>query len=260
MHRTLRWTPLALALSACDPPPAVVNPMPTPTIPDVHDAQALVHAMHDRYAGSWYRTVSFTQQTTRVAPDGTESVETWREWLAVPGRLRIEMGQPEEQRGAIYASDSLFIIRAGQVARRIAQRNPLLLLGFDVYGQPPERTLEMIEAEGFDLSRFHRTTWQGRPAFVVGAAEGDSASKQFWVDAERLVFVRLLEPAPNNPARISDTRFNRYERLGGGWIAPEVEVLVGGKRVFFEEYSDIRADVDADSSLFVPERWTTARH
>ena len=259
MHRLLRWTPLALALAACDPRPIPVDPVPGPVTP-VADAPALIHAMHARYAGSWYRTVSFVQQTTRVAPDGTESVETWREWLALPGRLRIEMGQPEEQRGAIYAGDSLYIIRAGQVARRTAQRNPLLLLGFDVYGQPPERTLEMIEAEGIDLSRFHRATWQGRPAYVVGAAEGDSASKQFWVDAERLVFVRLLEPAPNNPARISDTRFNRYERLGGGWIAPEVEVLVDGRRVFYEEYSDIRPGISLDSSLFVPERWTSARH
>lgn len=260
MRRSLRWTPLVLVLAACDPPPQVpAAPAPVPAR-EAHDAQALVHLMHSVYADTWYRTLSFTQQTTRVAPDGTESVETWREWIAIPGRLRIEMGRPEEQRGAIYAGDSLFIIRAGQVARRTAQRNPLLLLGFDVYGQPPERTLEMIEAEGFDLSRFHRTTWQGRPAYVVGAAEGDSTSKQFWVDAERLVFVRLLEPAPSNPSRISDTRFNRYERLEGGWIAPEVEVLVEGKRVFHEEYSDIRAGIRLDSSLFIPEQWTSARH
>ena len=99
------------------------------------------------------------------------------------------------------------------------QRNPLLILGFDVYGQPPERTSTILAEEGFALDRFHTDTWQGRPVYVVGAAPGDLKSRQFWVDAERLLFVRLLQPTGTGGERTTDIHFNKYERVGGGWIA-----------------------------------------
>lgn len=226
----------------------------------IDDAESLVAAMHARYDGRWYRTLTFTQRTVRTPPNAPASEETWLEYGSMPGKLRIEMGPAAEQRGAIYAGDSLFIIRGGQVAARRADRNELMTLGFDVYTQPVAATLQQMREEGFDLTRFHRNTWQDRPAYVVGAAEGDERSKQFWIDAERLVFVRMLEPVPGDSTRVQDVRFNRYRPEGGGWIAPEVEVLVGGQRVFFEEYSDVRTGMALDPSLFDPDRWTQAVH
>lgn len=252
MPRSLSLLPVLL-LAACAP--AATRGGWTPGI---NDAETLVQAMHDRYAETWYRTISFTQATTRVSPDGVESTETWREWGSIPGKLRIEMGPEEEQRGVLFSGDSIFVFQGGRLMRRTAQRNPLMLLGFDVYRQPVETSLEMMTDEGFDLSRFHRATWQGRPAYVVGAAEGDSTSKQFWIDAERLVFVRMLEPSQADGGRVADTRFNRYERAGGGWVAPEVEVWVQGRRVFHEVYSDVRVDIPLHESLFDPARWTSA--
>jgi hypothetical protein len=52
----------------------------------------------------------------------------------------------------------------------------------------------------------------------VGAAAGDSTSRQFWIDKERLYFVRSLEPSPQNPAVTMETRFEKYQVMGGdGW-------------------------------------------
>jgi len=216
------------------------------------DAESLVRAMHGRYEGRWYRTLSFTQRVIR--PGRPE--ESWDEWGAMPGRLRIEQGNG---RGAIFANDSTYVFAGDSVVRRIGQRNDLMTLGFDVYAQAPERTLQVLREDGFDLSRFRADTWQGRPAYVVGASSpADSTSKQFWVDAERLVFVRLLDPIPNQPGRAQDVRFDRYEPLGNGWIAPEVNIFVGGQNVFQEIYSDIRIDMPLDPSLFDPGRWKTA--
>jgi hypothetical protein len=221
------------------------------------DSQSLIQAMHDRYAGSWYRTLAFTQKTTFSPPGRPVRVETWEEYGALPGRLRIERG---EGRGVIYSGDSVFVFAGDSLVRRQKGRNELMTLGFDVYAQPPEATALQLAEHGFALDRFHRAEWQGRPVYVVGAAEGDSRSKQFWVDAERLVFVRMLTPVPNDSTRVQDLRFNRYERAGGGWIAMEVEIVEGGQRVFHEEYSNLRVNLPLDPSLWAPDRWREARH
>ena len=215
------------------------------------DAPALITAMHDRYADTWYRTLYFTQATSQMRPDGSVSVETWREWMALPGRLRIEMGDPEAGNGALFANDSTYGIRGGALAGSRAGRNDLLTLGFDVYGQPAAVTLAAMEADGFDLGAVRMDTWEDRPAYVFGSP----ATKEVWIDAERLVFVRLVEPLPQNPEATQDVRFTDYEPLDGGWIAPTVEVWVGGQKVFWEVYSDIRTGFEADASLFNPTDW-----
>ena len=219
-------------------------------------AADLIGAMHARYDGSWYRTLFFKQRVLRTRPDGTRPPEeVWWEWAEIPGRLRIDLGAENSGNGVIYRADSLYVFRDGALVRAEAERNALLILGFDVYGQPPARTLAVLAEEGFDLSRMHETTWQGRPAYVVGAEAGDERTKQFWVDQERLVFVRLLEPLPQDSTRIMDIRFDAYEPLDGGWIAPLVVFLIDGREVMREEYFDMVADPTLPPGVFDPAGW-----
>jgi outer membrane lipoprotein-sorting protein len=210
----------------------------------------VVRAMHDKYQSTWYHTLTFTQKTTRRTPADTMVVETWYESAAVPGRLRIDIAPRPGGRSIIFANDSIFVTRGDSVLRRVAGRYPLLILGFDVYGQSPERTMEVLRAEGFNLAPVHEDTWKGRKVYVVGANAGDLRSKQFWVDKERLLFVRLLEPSRADSTKMDDTRFDDYQRLGGGWIAPTVESYSGGKLVQREEYRDIKADPALPDGLF----------
>jgi hypothetical protein len=223
----------------------------------ITDAESLIRAMHGRYEGRWYRTLSFSQKTTRTPPGRPAVEDTWLEWGAMPGRLRIEF--VNQGGGAIYANDSSYVFgRDGQVTARRGERNDLMTLGFDVYAQAPEITLAQLREAGFSMAPVRTDSWQGRPVYVVGAAAGDTTTKQFWIDAERLVFVRMLDPVPNRPGLVQDIRFNKYQPLGGGWIAPEVEIVVQGQRVFHEAYSDIRHDIPLDPSLFDPARWSSA--
>jgi hypothetical protein len=218
--------------------------------PSITSAESLVRAMHDRYAGSWYQTLSFTQATTRTFPNDSTHTEVWREWAALPGRLRVEMGEPAEGRVAIYARDSAYTLQHGRVVRRTDRMNPLLTVGFDVYRQAPERTLNQLRRQGFDLSRFHVDTLEGTPVYVIGAERGDTTRKQVAIQAERLLFVRWLDPSPTQAGAMQHIWFRRYEPLQGGWIAPEVEILVGGRRVFHQVYSDIRANDALDAGMF----------
>jgi hypothetical protein len=247
----------AVSTAAAVPPPGEGG-LPAAD-PVIRDGETLIRALHARYAAHWYRSLSFKQTVIRSGAAADRPPEIWVEYAEIPGRLRIDFDGGASGNGVLYLGDSLYVFRADTVARRLAQRNPLMLLGFDMYVQPPEHTLEVLRAEGFDLARFHQTEWQGRAAYVVGADPGDLTSPQFWVEAERLLFVRLIQPAGPDRTRTSDIRFNRYEPIAGGWIAPEVVFLLDGEEVMREKYFDMEADVDLDPRLWDPARWGEMR-
>jgi hypothetical protein len=43
---------------------------------EIRSGEAVLKAMHDHYATSWYDTLTFTQKSTTYNPDGTTKVET----------------------------------------------------------------------------------------------------------------------------------------------------------------------------------------
>ena len=219
------------------------------------DGRQIIRAMHDRYAGAWYRTLSFVQRNTATRPDGTTEHSVWREYAALPGKLRIEFTPADSGNGILFVNDSQFVFHADTIASASAFIHPLMVLGFDVYFDAAERTVARLERLGFDLAAVRDGTWQGRPAYVVGAK-----GRRFWVDRERLVFVRLLEPGQRDTTRTSDIRFNKYQPAGGAWISAEVAFLVDGRERWLEEYTEIRTGDALPDALFDPRRWATARH
>ena len=222
----------------------------------------VLEAMRARYEGKWYRNVTFVQDITERRPDGTMAPGgAWREWLASPGKLRIEFLPADSGNGALFTNDSQYVLRADTILRARPFIHPLLVLGFDVYAQPVDKTIAALTGGGrrFDLAVLSEATWESRPVWVVGAKAGDLHSRQFWVDKERLVFVRMLEPAPQDTTKTSETRFSKYYPLAGGWMAPEVEFLLDGQRVFFEEYRDVQANVAIPAALWDPRQWKATR-
>ena len=226
--------------------------------PSVNSGESLVKEMHARYAASWYPSVTFTQKSTTYNPDGTTKVETWYEAALLPGKLRIDIGPPSAGNGYLLVDGNVTVFKDGQVKANIPQVNMLLVLGFDVYKQAPEATLAIARKEGFDAGKFHEDTWEGKPVYVFGAEKGDLKSKQFWVEKDRMLFVRLLEPDRNDPNKTQDIRFADYRKLGGGWIAALVEVYADGKKVFSEEYTEINGDAKLDPAVFDPRQFTSA--
>jgi len=242
---------------------STTTPAPAPpsrTVSRYANGGDVIEAMHARYAGKWYRTLTFQQKTSRLLPNGTWRVETWYEAMRIPGRLRIDFDPVSAGNGVLYARDSQFVVQNGRPLRGDPGINPLLLLGFDVYTATVAHTTARLRREGFDLSKVHETTFQGKPMIVVGARKGDYNRKQFWIDKEKLLFVRMLEPTPRDTTKMQDIRFVNYERRGNAWIAPRVEIWSEQKLVFYEDYEDIRVDVPLDDALFIPSRWKTARH
>ena len=223
----------------------------------IQNGEALIRAMHDRYQNNWYETLTFTQKSITHKPDGTTSSEAWHEALMLPGKLRIDIGPLSDNNGIIFADGTITQFRAGKVAATQPFVHMLLVLGFDVYRQPVQTTIEQAKGQGFDLSKLREDTWQGEPVYVVGADKGDLKSKQFWIEKKRLLFVRIIGPDRRDATKTTDTRFVDYRKTSPGWVATGVEMCVDGKEVFNEEYSDIQVNPKLDPAVFDPKQFTS---
>lgn len=223
---------------------------------DIKNGKDLLAAMHKKYVGKWYKTLTFVQKTTTFKPDGTTSVETWYEAMQIPGKLRIDIAPLEKGNGIIFADSKVFSFRDNKNVGSRELVHPLLALGFDVYGQPVEKTVEQVSSFKIDMSVIHTEKWQGRDVYVVGAKKGDEKTPQFWVDKKNLYFVRLIEVKGKNNS-VHETQFNKYQKIKGGWVSPEVIFFVDGKKTLTEDYSDMQADISLSESLWNPNEWQT---
>jgi outer membrane lipoprotein-sorting protein len=231
--------------------------LPFTSYAKITNTNDLIAAMQKKYGKSWYKTATFVQETTNIAPDGSSRVETWYEAMSVPGSLRIDFTPTSEGNGILFTDGKIYVFKNGKIENTRPFEHPLLILGFDIYRMPAAEVTTKLQALKFDLPQFREDTWQGRPVYVVGAKAGDLHSPQFWIDQENLYFVRMLGPAGKDGTQTQETQFNKYQKLGGGWIAPEVIFMIDGKIVTTEKYSQIRSDMNLDPKLFDPQSWTT---
>lgn len=252
----------ALALGACARQAQVEStPAPAPPTrdPGITSADMLFESMRARYADRWFRNITFVQTSTYFRPDGSTSrVEAWYEAAALPGRLRIDLGDLARKNGVLYRSDSVYQVQNGEVTDRRAGNNPLLVLAFDVYVQPTARSLEQLRRLRFDVGILHMDSLAGKRMYVVGAGPRDSTTNQFWIEADRLLFTRLIQT--DERGRTQDILLEKYAQHGGGWVAEVVRFLRDGRLYFLEEYAQVRVNTALDDNLFVPERWSSATH
>src|SRR5256885_16996446 len=76
----------------------------------------LVTAMHKKYDGKWYKTLTFKQITTNYKPDGTGETSTWYEAWNSPGMLRIDFEPFDKHEGGLFAGGKLLSYRHWKVA------------------------------------------------------------------------------------------------------------------------------------------------
>ena len=160
---------------------------------DAKTGEEVITRMHDKYAGKWYKTLTFVQKTTNYKPDGTSTSEMWSEAMSVPGSLRIDFLGSKTGDGILFTNGQIFGWRDGKAGPGRPFVHPLLVLGFDVYQQPATTTIAQVKAMGIDLSQVHEEKWMGRSVYVVGAKQGDLKVPQVWVDKKGLYFVRLFQ-------------------------------------------------------------------
>ena len=223
----------------------------------ITNGEDVVKAMHKKYEGKWYKTMTFVQKNTQWGRDGAVTNSIWYEAMSLPGKLRIDFDPLESGNGMMFLDGNQHNFRDGKLANSTPRVHDLMVLGFDVYGQSVEKTVEQLKSLKYDLSVLSEGSWEGRGVWIVGAKAGDAKSPQFWIDKDRLLFVKLIRPAGPNGDATQEIQFNKYfEAKGGGWVSPEVVFLVNGNKVFLEEYTEVRTGVKLDSNLFDTGKWS----
>ncbi|HEY2805522.1 MAG TPA: hypothetical protein VGI92_06635 [Gemmatimonadales bacterium] len=226
----------------------------------VTDGRAVLAQMHDHYAGKWYNTLTFQQKTDINRRDGTHEVQTWYESLKGPHWLRIDQGLPSLGNGVLYSSDSVYLMRGGQLTRAVNVGNPFIPLIMGVYLQPVDRTIADLAPYHFNLDQMHRGELDGRPVYVVGTEDPvDSISPQFEVDTERLILLRMRVGFGPPGSPLADAHLMNLVETGGGWLATKVAIANGGN-MQTEEYADWHTRMDLSDALFDVHQWTTAPH
>jgi hypothetical protein len=218
----------------------------------------VISMMHDKYEGEWYKNFTFTQETIFYGRnDEVVRTQTWYEAMSLPGKLAIKFDTKDSGNGILFNNGTQHGYVDGDKIQEFETVHDLLLLGFDIYHQSVDSTASQLTRNGYDLKAMYKDTWQGRNVYVVGVTKADSTKQQFWIDAERLVFVRNITIGRQNT--IQEVQFNNYEKLGNGWVAPEVIFKANGMLGLVEKYSDMKIPETINPNIFDPEKFVEAK-
>jgi hypothetical protein len=202
---------------------------------ELSTAKGLIDKMYNTYKDTWYRTITFTQQTEFFQNGTKQREETWYEAMDMAsGALVIKFNSMTSGNGMIFRNDSLLSYADDKLRMKSPKVHELIVLGFSVYTSPPDSTLSKLKAAGFDLAFFAKEDYDSRPHYVVGNPE----KTQFWIDAKTLLFTKLRKKLSN---RVSEIEFKGYQKLGQGWIETEVIFTLNGQTVMREVYSNIQS-------------------
>jgi hypothetical protein len=259
--RTALFLACVLSVAACGGRRVTpAGPAAKPEAPAITDGRSLVSAMRQKYDGQWYRTLSFTQNNTHYSTRGSPTQSQWREHISVPGRLRIDYMPLTQRSGVLFDGSRVHTFDNGRAIDAQPGVNTLLLVTADVYSLPVERSTQLLDSIGFDLTKLRRDTWEGQSAYVVGAAAGDSTTSQLWIDTERLVALRVVQKERRGTRDIvTDVRFGKFADFSGVPIATEVTQYRDGRLVFREQYVDVRVNDPIPEATFDATKWVAAQ-
>lgn len=248
------------ACSTVIPPAEEPKPEEAPAAPAVASARDLIREMHDRYSGNWYRTLRFAQTNTFYTQSGKEEKSRWVENLSVPGRLRIDFEPLSSKSGLLILNNRVTTYDNG---RRVDSRRSIqaiLTLTADVYAIPAAVTIRRLDSLKIDLDKFRTDKLDGKKVYVIGADDGDVESNQVWIDAERLLLVRLIQTEKRGDRTITtDTSVGEYKDIDGFPVAHEFVSMRDGKPYFKEEYENVRVNADLPAGIFDPTRWSSVQ-
>jgi hypothetical protein len=153
----------------------------------------LLKKMYDRHHDKWHSTLKFDQATERYSNDSLISTATWYETIVYPDLLRIDIGKSHSDNGILFRHDSTYIFRNNKIVKSVASENELIFFLGGLYFMPFDSVTTHFKELNYDLSKYHPSTWKGKPVYVMGATADGERLNQLWIDAEKLVPIRFIK-------------------------------------------------------------------
>ena len=228
----------------------------TSAAPSSPTARQLVREMHDRYSGNWYSTLRFAQTNTFYTQAGKEETSRWVENLSVPGKLRIDFEPLASKSGLLILNNRVTTFDNGRKIDTRRSIQPILTLTADVYAIPSAVTIRRLDSLNIDLDKFRTAKLDNKPVYVVGANDGDLESNQIWIDADRLLLVRIIQQNKTGARTVvTDTRVADYRDIDGFPVAHRYMSSRDGKPYFREQYENVRVNARVPAGIFDASRW-----
>lgn len=256
----------ALIAGGCSSFAGQSNPTPDPTPANsvkaappagkIATASALINAMHGRYDGKYFKTMTFLQNNTAYTTTGGENKSQWFVHVQAPGKLRIAFLPVTRKSGLVQVGERVASFDNGIRIDFRRSVNPLLLLGVDAYAGPASAVMRGLDSLGVDTEIIRTDEWDGRPVYVIGAKEGDSTSNQVWIDSEHLRLARFIQRAGRGARTIiSDIRVRNYREIDGYHVPTEFLTLRNGRPAWREQRTDIRINQELPPGVFDQALW-----
>jgi hypothetical protein len=214
-------------------------------------AVTLLHKMYDRYHDKWHHTRTFNQTTEQYRHDSLIKSTIWYERILYPDKLRIDFDSLESGNGFMLNGDSVYRYSHHAITGRIKGDNDglVFILG-GLYFMPFDDVLAKFKDLHYDLGKFRKDTWKGRPVFVIGANANDEKVNQLWIDADKLAAVRLLKY--DNNIKAEDDFEDPVAVTGGGWSETKCSFYRNDHLIQLEIYHDVAGNKPMDKIIFDP--------
>jgi hypothetical protein len=213
------------------------------------NSTALLKKMYDRYHNKWHASLSFTQTTERYRNDSLVKTDTWYERISYPDMLRIDFGKLNSSDGIIFRRDSTYRFTNNKITRAVKNENDLILYLGGFYFVPFDEGIAHFKKLNYDLSKFHATTWKGKPVYVIGADKDGEKVNQLWIDQEKLVPVRFFKYENNSK---EEGTFEDQVALKDAWSETKCAFYIDDHLLQIEKYRDLKPGGPIDRSIFEP--------
>jgi len=212
-------------------------------------SKEVLQTMYSKYHGKWHKSLKFNQTTERFKNDSLVSTATWYETIVYPDLLRIDIGAEKSPNGILFRHDSTYVFKDNKITRGVKNENELIFFLGGMYFKNFEQVLAHFAELHYDLSKFHTSTWKGKPVYVLGADKDDDKVNQLWIDQEKLVAVRFLKYEDNTK---EEGTFEDQIPLKNAWSETKCKFYINDRILQIETYRDVKADQPVDMKLFEP--------
>jgi len=221
----------------------------------VNTGEDVVKLMYKKYAGKWARTLVF-DQTTDIYRDTAKTTQVWHESMYFPDKLRIDREPVASSSSSIFRGDSTYTIRNGKVTASASGNDLIFLLG-GMYFYPLDKTIQKLKSQGYDLSKACEDSYNGKPVYIIGAANKNEKVNQLWINKDDLYLVRMIKYGKSSQGVVNkqDAIFGGYIKIGGGGAETKVAFYLNDKLRQVESYYNCKETPDMDQKIFDPQHF-----
>ena len=236
--------------------PSVEGGASSPARSDVEPRNGLevVGAMRRAHPAGGLKAVSFTIEISEMRADS--AVQRFASGvIAFPGRSRVAYQPASRKDGVVRDRERLAVFDAGKRVSYSSRVDVAQLLAYDVFAQRVDSTILWLDIARVRLGLARRDRWDGRNVWVVGAANGDTTSTQFWVDDDRWRVLRVIQRDPRRPSVVLDVRYRDFDSVMRVPFPRRIEIYRDGRHAETHVVSGIVTNPRLPSRAFDVQRW-----